>query len=199
MVGVILFRAQPFHRGHLNMVQKAFSDCTENNCDLHIFVGSADKSGTERNPLPIDFRLMLIEGSLHEVFSTEELKRIHIYPLNDLSDETNNTHDWGRYLYIKMFSKTKDSDMTIYYSDDPRIMLSWFAQDERWLLRFKFLDRYEGISATLVRDVIRMPDNDFLLLKLIPSFVFNYRKEIKTYLDSIERKQTNECSSNQSI
>lgn len=185
MVGVILFRAQPFHRGHLNMVQKAFSDCRENNCDLHIFVGSADKSGTERNPLPIDFRLMLIEGALHEEFSTEELKHIHIYPLNDLSDETNNTHDWGRYLYIKMFSKTKDSDMTIYYSDNPQIMLSWFAQDERWLLRFKFLDRFEGISATLVRKTLQTPNSDYLVAQLLPPFVYNFREEIKTYLNTL--------------
>ena len=183
MVGVILFRAQPFHRGHLNMVQKAFSDCTENNCDLYIFVGSADKSGTVRNPLPIDFRLMLLEGALHEEFSIEELKHIHIFPLADLSDETNNTHDWGRYLYIKMFGKTKDSDMTIYYSDDPRIMLSWFAQDERWLLRFKFLDRFEGISATLVRQALLMPNNDVVVSKLVPPFVYNFREEIRDYLN----------------
>lgn len=26
MVGVILFRAQPFHNGHLNMTQKAYED-----------------------------------------------------------------------------------------------------------------------------------------------------------------------------
>lgn len=183
MVGVILFRAQPFHRGHLNMVQKAFDDCATNDCDLYIFVGSADKSGTIRNPLPIDFRLMLLEGALHENFSTEQMKRIHIYPLADMTDETDNSHGWGRYLYIKMFSKTKDSDMTIYYSDDPRIMLGWFAQDERWLLRFKFLDRFEGISATLVRQAFQMPNNDIIIEKLVPRFVYNYREEIKEYLN----------------
>lgn len=191
MVGVILFRAQPFHNGHLNMVQKAYADCEENNCDLHIFVGSADKCGTERNPLPIDFRLMLIEGALHEAFPIDKLKHIHIYPLTDLSDETNNTHDWGRYLFMKMLSKTKDTDMTIYYSDDPRIMLSWFAQDERWCLRFKFLDRYEGISATAVRATILNPKApDILLQTLIPPFVFNYREEIKNYILKVEERNS---------
>ena len=181
MVGVILFRAQPFHYGHLNMVKKAFRDCEENDCDLYIFVGSADKYGTKRNPLPIDFRLMLIDGTLHEVFSTNELKRIHVYPLDDMTDESDNSHGWGRYLYIKMFSKTKDSDMTIYYSDDPRIMLGWFAQDERWLLRFKFLDRYEGISATLVRNLF-LEENDDNVREVVPCFVYNYRNEIRQYL-----------------
>jgi len=182
MTGVILFRAQPFHRGHLNMVQKAYEDCAANNCDLYIFVGSADKSGTVRNPLPIDFRIMLLEGSLHEHFTTEQMKYIHIFPLADMTDEADNSHAWGRYLYIKMFSKTKDSDMTIYYSDDPRIMLGWFAQDERWLLRFKFLDRFEGISATLVRQAFQMPNSDPMIEKLVPRYVYNYREEIRNYL-----------------
>ena len=123
---------------------------------------------------------MLLEGALHEAFSTEQLKRIHIFPLNDLTDESDNSHNWGRYLYIKMFSKTKDSDMTIYYSDDPRIMLGWFAQDERWLLRFKFLDRFEGISATLVREAFN--GSDIIVEKLVPPFVYNYRNEIREYL-----------------
>ena len=96
---------------------------------------------------------MLIEGALHENFTSEELKHIHIFPLDDLSDETNNTYNWGRYLYMKMLGKTHDSDMTIYYSDDPKIMLSWFDAEDRWCLRFKFLDRYQNISATMVRRI----------------------------------------------
>lgn len=182
MVGVILFRAQPFHNGHLNMVQKAYEDCAANRCDLYIFVGSADKSGTIRNPLPINFRLMLLEGALHEHFTTEQMKYIHIFPLDDMTDEADNSHAWGRYLYIKMFSKTKDSDMTIYYSDDPRIMLSWFAQDERWLLRFKFLDRYDGISATMVRRAFQIEGGDFAIKPIVPEFVYNYREEIRKYI-----------------
>ena len=46
MVGVILFRAQPFHNGHLYMIKKAYEDCRQNQSDLYVFVGSADKSDT---------------------------------------------------------------------------------------------------------------------------------------------------------
>ena len=189
MVGVILFRAQPFHNGHLHMVQKAYADCRSNNADLYIFVGSADKSGERRNPLPIDFRIMLIEGSLHEIFTIEELSHIHVFPLKDLSDETDNSYSWGRYLFMKMFSKTKDSDMTVYYSDDPQIMLSWFSADERWCLRFKFLDRYEGITATMVRVLFTQKDlSDEILKKFVPPFVFIHREEIKEYIDKTNAK-----------
>ena len=181
MTGVILFRAQPFHNGHLSMVKKGFEDSRKHNGDLYIFVGSADKSGTIRNPIPIEFRLMLIEGALHEHFSSDELKHIHIYPLDDLSDETNNTYDWGRYLYMKMLGKTYDPDMTIYYSDDPQIMLNWFDAEDRWCLRFKFLDRYQNISATTVRKTL-LEGNYALFQTLVPNFVFMHRTQIENYL-----------------
>lgn len=165
------------------MVQKAFEDSRANGAELYIFVGSADKSGTVRNPIPIDFRLMLIEGAIHEVFSSDEMKHIHIFPLDDLSDETNNTHDWGRYLYMKMLSKTRDTDMTIYYSDNPQIMLSWFSADERWCLRFKFLDRYQNISATAVRAMLDNPAvPDAALEAVLPPFVMIFKNDILNYI-----------------
>ena len=187
MVGVILFRAQPFHNGHLNMIKKALEDCKNNNCDLYIFVGSADKCGTARNPLPIDFRLMLIEGSLHENFPVEELKRVHIFPLDDLTDEADNSHNWGRYLFMKMLNKTKDPDMTIYYSDRPEIMLSWFDAEDRWALRFKFLDRFDNISATEVRKLILGDNTTGRTLKsVVPQYVFMYLPEIKKIMEGIK-------------
>lgn len=187
MVGCILFRGQPFHNGHMNMVKKAYEDCTKSNSQLYIFVGSADKSGTKRNPLPIDFRLMLIEGSLHEAFAASDLQNIHIVPINDLTDETDNSHNWGRYLFMKMMKHTKDPDMTIYYSDDPRIILNWFDSDDRWCLRFKFLDRYHSISASLVRSMI--DEDDVILESLVPPFVFMHKEEIRNYMkDAIKKK-----------
>jgi hypothetical protein len=73
--------------------------------------------------------------------------------------------------------------MTIYYSDNPQIMLSWFAQDERWCLRFKFLDRYQNISATNVRHYI---DNDIILKALVPNFVYINREEIRNFMKEVE-------------
>lgn len=185
MTGVILFRAQPFHNGHLNMVKKAFQDCKETNSDLYIFVGSADKSGTIRNPLPIDFRLMLINGTLHDAFDAEDLKKIHVIPLEDMTDEADNSYHWGRYLFLKMLHYTKDMDMTIYYSDNPRIMLDWFDAEDRWCLRFKFLDRYKGISATEVRKLI---EEGYSTSEVLPFYVNMYINEIKDYMEKAKNK-----------
>ena len=182
MTGVILFRAQPFHNGHLNMIRKAYCDCVETDSELYIFVGSADKEGTRRNPLPINIRLSLIKGALHESFSADALRHIHIIPLDDLTDESDNSYNWGRYLFIKMFNETHDSDMTIYYSDDPRIMLGWFDEEDRWLLRFKFLDRIDDVSATKVREAFMRDDRETVKL-LLPDFVYMHYDIIKMYID----------------
>lgn len=179
MTGVILFRGQPFHNGHLNMVKKAYEDCKGSNSDLYIFIGSADKSGTIRNPLPIDFRRMLIEGALHEEFGIADLAHIHVVELEDMTDESDNSYSWGRYLFLKMFYHTKDADMTIYYSDRPDIMLNWFDAQDRWCLRFKFLDRFENISATLVRKLIM---SDLPVDRYVPPFVNMHLEQIKEYM-----------------
>lgn len=182
MTGVILFRAQPFHNGHLNMINKAYKDCKETNSDLHIFVGSADKVGTKRNPLPIDLRLNLVRGALHDAYSIGDLKHIHVHALDDLTDESDNSYNWGRYLFVKMLNETHDTDMTIYYSDDPRIMLGWFDADDRWLLRFKFLDRVGGLSATQVRAAFinGTPEE---VKEIVPVYVYMHYDEIKDYIE----------------
>ena len=188
MTGVILFRAQPFHNGHLSMVKKAVNDCKKTNSDLHIFIGSADKFGTKRNPLPIELRYLMVRNSVKEAFTQEEFAHIHIHTLKDLTDETDNSHNWGRYLFIKMLKETQDPDMTIYYSDNPAIMLGWFDEDDRWLLRFKFLDRVGGLSATQVRETI-LHGTNLDVQDMLPPYVYeNHYRTIKGILEEIEEK-----------
>ena len=73
--------------------------------------------------------------------------------------------------------------MTVYYSDRPDIMLNWFDAQDRWCLRFKFLDRYENISATLVRNIIL---NDMPIDKYVPPFVNMHIEEIKKYMKEVK-------------
>lgn len=169
MTSVILFRAQPFHNGHLNMIKQAYKDARENNSDLYIFIGSADKAFTERNPIPIEYREDLIIYSLIDEYKCKDLSHIHIVKLNDLSDETDNTYEWGEYLYNNMYKYTRDKDMTIYYSDNPEIILSWY---EKCPLKIKFVDRIDNISATQVREAIKNKDRE-AVKNMVPKAVFD--------------------------
>ena len=60
-IGVILARFQPIHNGHLALIKKA----SEENDEVHIFIGSADKFN-ERNPIPVNIRRELVTKAINE-------------------------------------------------------------------------------------------------------------------------------------
>lgn len=167
--GVILARFQPIHNGHLALIKKA---CSENDKVL-LLVGSADKVN-KRNPIPIKVRIKLLETALED---EGLLSRCIIQPLNDLTD---NSQDWGFYLYANIVSIIKESSFNIYYSDGYEIITTWFP---KFMLRdyisMTLMAREqveEGISATAVRDAIR---ND---LELVPRCVIDAKFYLKEFI-----------------
>ena len=180
MVNVLLFRAQPFHDGHMANIEKAMHDAIINDTQVHIFIGSADKVGTARNPLPIDLRHDLVSNAINERFGADA-KRIIIHELNDLDDEANNSYDWGDYLYFTMADRAGDGQIVMYYSDKPEIMLSWFRPALRDRIYFKFLERVDDISATEVRYAIKKNDDNYLS-SVLPDYVYNKLPEIRKYI-----------------
>ena len=116
-IGVILARLQPIHNGHLALIRKA----SQENDEVHVFIGSADKFN-ERNPIPINMRHDL---AMHAIVEAG-IKNCSIHWLDDLSDESDNSHDWGFYLYSKIVTEIQQSNFTIYYSDGFEIITSWF-------------------------------------------------------------------------
>ena len=180
MVNVLLFRAQPFHNGHLANIAKALHDALINDTEVHIFIGSADKVGTARNPLPVELRYDLVYNSIKERFG-KDASRIKIHLLNDLDDEANNSYDWGQYLYWKIVDEVGDGQLIFYYSDRPDIMLSWFQPFLRDCIYFKFLERVNNISATEVRRAIKNNDYNYLS-SVLPDYVYNKLPEIRKYI-----------------
>ena len=193
-IGVVLARLQPIHNGHLALIEKAYNE----NDEVYVFIGSADKFN-QRNPLPISLRLQLTNDAIKETFKPHERHmgddtdevvgghlKIHVVPLDDLTDESDNSHDWGFYLYSKIVSETYNPNFTIYYSDGFEIITTWFPS---FLLRnnvsLALLARnatVEGISATKIREYI-MEENDEELKKYVPNCVFEMRKTIKQHIE----------------
>lgn len=192
-VGVILARFQPIHNGHLELIKKAISE----NDEVVIFIGSADKLN-QRNPIPYNIRKELVYTALHNTFGADILEKIRVHGLDDLTDETDNTHDWGFYLYSKVVSITQNSNFTIYYSDGYEIITSWFPG---FLLRnnisLSLLARNaveEGISATKVRNlmIVGLEGDNYKpceeeLSRVVPPCVFEKRYQIKAYLEVFNR------------
>lgn len=194
-VGVVLARLQPIHNGHLALIEKA---CKENEV-VYVFVGSADKFN-KRNPLPINLRMQLAEAAIEPLkgkytysfpedegeMSTVDIK---IIPLDDLTDESDNSHEWGFYLYSKIVTETKNPNFTIYYSDGYEIITTWFPS---FILRnnvsLSLLARnatVDGISATKIREMI-MKEDEESLKNYVPECVYNNTWTIKKHIELAE-------------
>lgn len=174
-VGVILARFQPIHNGHLELIKKASSE----NDEVLVIIGSVDKLN-KRNPIPWDIRKKLVESAL------KDIPNVNIVELADLSDESNNSHEWGFYLYSNIVSYINQANFTMYYSDGFEIITSWFPG---FLLRnnvsLSLLARNsieDGISATKVRHLISSGEEEELK-KVVPPCVFEQRYQIKAFLD----------------
>lgn len=190
-VGVILARLQPVHKGHLALIEKSIKE----NDETYIFVGSADKFN-ERNPIPIGLRIQLLRGAIEESFPDFQWnpaynnygdgeRTITIVPLDDLSDESQNDHEWGFYLYSNIVSASGSANFTMYYSDGFEIITSWFPG---FILRnnvsLNLIARNtmeEGISATAVRNAIE--NNDIgILQKYVTKNVIELRETIAQHI-----------------
>ena len=179
--GVILARFQPIHNGHLQLIQKA----VEENDQVLVIIGSIDKLNA-RNPIPWTIRKEMVEEAIADSFLVEGHKeKIKVVELTDLSDESDNSHDWGFYLYSFVVTQTKEPNFTIYYSEGFEIITSWFPG---FLLRnnvsLSLLARQaceDGISATEVREMIvngRLPEDG-----VVPESVYKRRETIKAFLN----------------
>lgn len=180
--GIVLARLQPIHNGHLELIEQA---CDEND-HVYVFIGSADKFN-QRNPIPINLRMEMAKEATDELAKKYQPRMpIHIIPLDDLTDESDNSHDWGFYLYSKIVTETGVSSFTIYYSDGFEIITTWFPS---FILRnnvsLKLIARgatCSGISATKVRGLIEQ-GNWEELRKWVPESVFSRRETLKQHIE----------------
>lgn len=110
--------------------------------------------------------------------------------MDDLDDETNNSHEWGFYLYSKVVTATGNPNFTMYYSDGFEIITTWFPG---FILRnnvsLSLIARNSvenGISATTVRQYI-MENNEAELRKVVPNVVYEHREHLKTLIELSEK------------
>ena len=166
--GVILARLQPIHNGHLELIRQALNE----NDKVLLLVGSADKLN-KRNPIPIALRLEMAHEAINDTFG-DDAKRVQIEPLDDLKDESNNTHEWGFYLFCNIVERTKNPIFTMYYSDGFEIIMSWFPPYvTSKLVSFKLIasgNVHDGVSASKVRVCI-WRGNKTAFEKLVPECV----------------------------
>ena len=119
-LGIIVGRFQIFHAGHEFMIDKAIELCEK----VGLFIGSAQESGTYKNPLTYETRRELIEAVYGD--------KLQIYPLKDIG--MGNNHSWGDYV-IENVEK--------YFGEDPDLLIS--GKEER---RINWFDSVKGLTIS---------------------------------------------------
>ena len=140
-LGILVGRFQTIHSGHEYMINKAVSVCDE----VGIFIGSAQESGTCKNPFSFEKRKELIEA----IYGNS----VKVFPLPDIG--VGNNSKWGDYVLENVLERFgRYPDLLVSGSEERR--QSWFDNfDISELCIAKTID----ISASKMRKFII--DNDF--------------------------------------
>lgn len=143
--GLIIGRFAPIQIGHEKLINIGLEFCES----TLVLVGSAQESGTLRNPYDIETRIDIIKKSHPEI--PEDV--LMIRGIKDLKNELNNDLSWGNYVKSEVIRHQGHfSDLAIYGNDS--VKRSWFKSNE---LAELYVPRDE-ISATYVRGLMLIND-----------------------------------------
>ena len=96
--GLYIGRFQPIHIGHESIIRRMLLECDH----VIIAIGSAQESGTQRNPFTAEQRMDLICN----VFYREIIhSRMSIIPINDRENPSNDA-SWGDYVFEQLAKHT---------------------------------------------------------------------------------------------
>lgn len=153
-VGLYVGRFQPFHNGHLSIVKEGLTYCAR----LILVIGSAQESGTERNPFDKDLRRRCIERALGELN-----QRVIVICVNDRA-QVSDDGAWGEYM-LKEVERQTGLRPTINFQGREGIRSHWF--DGIDIVNLEIDKNIIPISATQVRKAII--DNQYTVFtKLVP-------------------------------
>lgn len=108
--GLYIGRFQPIHIGHESIIRRMLLECDH----VIIAIGSAQESGTQRNPFTAEQRMDLICN----VFYREIIHlRMSIIPINDRENPSNDA-SWGEYVFEQLAQHTALVPDVIYEGEE---------------------------------------------------------------------------------
>ena len=164
--GLYVGRFQPLHVGHTHIIGKMFDECDV----VIVAVGSAQESGTQRNPFDFATRSQWIV----ETFGTRKNHILHVVPIPDREHPSNDA-SWGDYLLDKVWSATGEMPDVIYEGKEEE-RAHWY--DNLDIEIVKVPRSILPISGTMLREAIAQNDKS-IALQWIPYAIREYYDEMK--------------------
>lgn len=173
-VGFICGRFQTFHKGHQKLIETALLLCDR----VLIFVGSAQESGTERNPLNISTRIKMIKAIY------DDPNRVMVYALADMTNENDICPEWGKYLLENVDRYIyKAPELMVYGNDASRS--GWFGIEDIKQTTELIVNRNElPISATMLRTLMVLGERK-LWMKYVDSKLHKMFDELRNEMMTV--------------
>ncbi len=168
-VAVLIGRFQPFHRGHLGVIRRAFEVADR----VLILVGSAHCPRSHRNPFTFEERADMILAAITDEFGEDGEWSVDVEPLDD---HTYNNQRWIAEVQEIVASTTDENDrITLigHSKDHTSYYLSMFPQ---WAS--VDVENVDGISSTPIREAFFTSGD--ILAAHIPESTTGFLREFAT-------------------
>ncbi|MBR5599623.1 MAG: adenylyltransferase/cytidyltransferase family protein [Alphaproteobacteria bacterium] len=148
--GICIIRCQPFHIGHDRLIKKMLKECQY----ATVVIGSAQESGTEKNPLPYFTRKKMIQNVYRQ---KEEYSRLRILGVKDIINAS-----WPNYVLesIKKDQPSLPSADILYVGDANEYQVFKDIIPNMGLCSRTTQD-FPFLSGNMVRDMILLRDERY--------------------------------------
>ena len=163
--GLYIGRFQPLHIGHTHIISKMLDECDK----VVIAIGSAQESGTKRNPLSYAYR----KGLITETFFWQD-DNMEFVPLNDRENPSDDA-SWGDYVFARVKGWCGLTPDVIYEGEESE-RTHWY--DNLGVEVVRVTRSILPISGTALRDAIARNDKD-VAFQYMPMATREYYKEIR--------------------
>lgn len=145
--GFCIIRCQPFHIGHDRLIKKMMAECTHG----IVLIGSAQESGTEKNPLPYFTRKKMIQNVWRK---SDAYERLRIIGIKDVTNIPWNVH------VLETIKKEQPEITTpdIIYVGDEREYLFFKNDIPNVCVCSRTTQDFPFLSGNMVRDMIALKD-----------------------------------------
>lgn len=149
-LGVVCGRFGHEQLGHVSLFDTCMSLCKR----TLILVGSAQESGTLRNPFRVETRIDVIR----ETYPGASEDVLTVRGINDLTNEYDITSDWSKFVKSQVeYHKHKFASLMVYGNDEFRS--KWFAPEDLVGTAELIIPRSTiPISGTMVRGYLVIDD-----------------------------------------
>lgn len=168
--GLVLGRFHHLHKGHQQIIEMARSLCQK----TLILIGSAQESGTLRNPFKVETR----EAIMCQIYQDDD---VMIGTMADMTNENDICFEWGSYILQNVEKMTgKVPDLMVYGKDESR--KGWFSEEDSQ--KFSELivarDRID-ISATKLREFL-VQDEKEKWMQYVPEAIWDKYERLREEL-----------------